>query len=67
MDCNQTNNLAHCNCTYGSCERKGACCACLRYHLESRELPACCFPAAAEATFDRSFEHFAKLVAARTI
>jgi hypothetical protein len=27
-----------------------------------RELPACAFPNDAEASFDRSFEHFAKLV-----
>jgi hypothetical protein len=27
-----------------------------------RELPACVFPNGAEATFDRSFEFFAKLV-----
>jgi len=27
-------------------------------------LPACCFPDAAEKTFDRSFEHFARLVTA---
>jgi hypothetical protein len=27
-----------------------------------RELPACAFPNDAEATYDRSFEHFARLV-----
>jgi hypothetical protein len=27
-----------------------------------RQLPACAFPNSAEATFDRSFEHFARLV-----
>jgi hypothetical protein len=27
-----------------------------------RQLPACAFPDDAEATYDRSFEHFAKLV-----
>jgi hypothetical protein len=25
-------------------------------------LPACCFPAEAERTYDRSFEHFVRLV-----
>jgi hypothetical protein len=30
----------------------------------NRELPACFFPAAAEPTYDRSFEHFGRLVAA---
>jgi hypothetical protein len=29
-----------------------------------RELPACCFTDAAERTYDRSFEHFARLVRA---
>jgi hypothetical protein len=27
-----------------------------------RELPGCCFPDDAESTYDRSFEHFARLV-----
>jgi len=38
------------------------CCECISYHLRLRQLPGCCFPAAAEATYDRSFRHFAKLV-----
>ena len=41
---------------------KGVCCDCLAYHLRSRQLPGCCFPAGAEATYDRSFQHFARLV-----
>jgi len=67
MNGKQASNRGRCNCSYEPCERKGACCDCLSYHLESRELPACCFPADAEATYDRSFEHFARLVAARVI
>ena len=62
MDCNQKANAARCNCTYEPCARKGNCCQCLRYHLDSRELPACCFPADVERTYDRSFETFAGLV-----
>lgn len=62
MDCKKEKNLEHCNCTYDSCSRKGLCCDCLRYHLKLRQLPGCCFPKEAEATFDRSFEHFARLV-----
>jgi hypothetical protein len=27
-----------------------------------RQLPACCFPADVERTYDRSFEQFARLV-----
>jgi len=34
----------------------------LHYHLKMKQLPACAFPKEAEATYDRSFEHFAKLV-----
>jgi hypothetical protein len=30
-------------------------------------LPACCFPRDAEATYDRSFEHFARLVLDRKV
>lgn len=57
-------NLERCNCTYEPCSRKGYCCDCLQYHLRSRQLPACCFPADVERTFDRSFEKFAALVSA---
>jgi len=63
MDCKQERNLQNCNCSYDPCSRKGICCECLRYHLNSRQLPGCCFPEKAEKTFDRSFEHFARLVA----
>ncbi len=62
MDCKKDANLTSCNCTYEPCSRKGVCCDCLRYHLRNRELPACVFPADAERTYDRSFDHFAKLV-----
>jgi len=62
MECKQEEILETCNCSYEPCKRKGKCCDCLSYHLNSRELPACCFPADAERTYDRSFEHFARLV-----
>jgi hypothetical protein len=62
MECKKDANLARCNCSYGSCSRKDVCCDCLAYHLKSRELPACCFPADAERTYDRTFEHFVRLV-----
>jgi len=64
MDCKKSKNSERCTCTYEPCSRKGICCECLIYHLASRELPGCCFPAGAERTYDRSFEHFAKLVTA---
>jgi len=57
MECKQSQNLEHCNCSYNSCSRKGLCCECIRY-----QLPACCFPDDAERTYDRSFNHFARLV-----
>jgi len=62
MECKQSKNLSRCNCSYEPCSRKGICCDCIQYHLRSRELPACAFPDEAERTYDRSFEHFAKLV-----
>ncbi len=62
MDCNQKKNLSRCNCSYEPCPRKGACCDCLSYHVRMRQLPACVFPDDAERTYDRSYEHFARLV-----
>jgi hypothetical protein len=62
MDCKQARNLKSCRCTYDPCSRKGTCCDCISYHLRMRELPGCCFPASAERSYDRSFEHFARLV-----
>ena len=62
MECKKDQHLQRCNCSYAGCPRQGMCCECLQYHLKSRQLPACCFPAEAERTYDRSFEHFARLV-----
>ncbi len=67
MECKKEQNLKGCNCTYEPCSHKGICCECIQYHLRMRELPACCFPDDAERTFDRSFEHFARLVAASRV
>ena len=67
MECQKAQNQKHCPCTYEPCARKGLCCDCLSSSLANRELPACCFPAAAEATYDRSFAHFAKLVESRQV
>ena len=62
MDCNKERNLSRCNCSYDPCKNKGICCDCLAKHLRSRELPGCVFPDDAERTWNRTFEHFAKLV-----
>ncbi|MEW5737020.1 MAG: DUF6485 family protein [Thermodesulfobacteriota bacterium] len=67
MECLQKENEKSCNCTYDPCSRKGICCKCLAYHRKSRQLPACVFPPEAERTFDRSYEHFARLVAAKKV
>jgi len=67
MECRKEQNLKVCNCSYGGCPRQGMCCECLQYHLKSRQLPACCFPQDAEKTYDRSFDHFARLVAAKRV
>ena len=67
MDCRKEKNLARCNCSYEPCSRKGLCCNCLDYHRKYRELPACFFPEVAERSYDRSFDHFVRLVAAGKI
>lgn len=67
MECNKSNNMKHCNCSYEPCPRKGACCECIAYHRKMRQLPACLFPDEAEKTYDRSFEHFARLVSAGAV
>ncbi len=64
MECNQEKNLERCNCSYEPCSRKGVCCECIKYHAQMRQLPACVFPDDAERTYDRSYEHFARLVQA---
>ncbi len=62
MECKQPQNMKTCACTYDPCTRRGLCCECLSYHLKNRQLPGCCFPEDAEKSYDRSFEHFARLV-----
>ncbi|WP_320040153.1 DUF6485 family protein [uncultured Desulfobacter sp.] len=62
MECKQDKNLKQCNCSYEPCSRKGICCECIRYHVRMRQLPACVFPNDAEQTYDRSYEHFARLI-----
>ncbi|OGF68299.1 MAG: cytosolic protein [Candidatus Fischerbacteria bacterium RBG_13_37_8] len=62
MECKEKHNLSICNCSYDPCSRKGKCCECLAYHIKFRQLPACFFPDSAERTYDRSFEHFVRLV-----
>jgi hypothetical protein len=53
-------NKKSCNCTYEPCSRKGKCCECLAFHRSAGELPACCFTAGQEATYDRSVAHFVR-------
>lgn len=67
MECKKEQNRLSCNCSYEPCSRKGICCDCLSYHVKNRELPACCFNESAERTYDRSFEHFARLVAQKKL
>jgi hypothetical protein len=57
---NTAKNNEICTCTYPGCPRHGNCCECLQYHLKSKQLPGCCFPKEAEATYDRSFAAFAR-------
>ncbi len=67
MECKKEINLKHCTCSYPGCSKKGICCDCLRYHLNNRQLPACCFPDDIEKTYDRSFEQFSKLVQSKSV
>ena len=63
--CNQDELIEGCTCSYTSCSRKGKCCECIAYHLKMDELPGCVFAQIskdAEKTYDRSFNHFARLV-----
>jgi hypothetical protein len=60
MDCKKEKNARNCTCTYSGCNKRGACCECIQYHLANRELPGCCFPPEVERTYDRSFEAFAR-------
>ncbi len=61
MECKKECNEKKCNCTYPGCPRKGLCCECLKYHLENKELPACCFPDDVEKTYDRSIKKFVEI------
>ncbi|MBI5724913.1 MAG: cytosolic protein [Planctomycetes bacterium] len=61
MECHKAANTKNCACTYSGCDRRGECCECIRYHLSMKQLPGCCFPPAAEKTYDRSFKAFAKV------
>jgi len=54
-------NLQHCTCTYISCEKRGKCCECIRYHRERGELPGCLFPPEIEKTYDRTIEKFVEI------
>jgi len=63
-ECNQEELKETCTCTY-NCSRRGKCCECIQYHLKMDQLPGCVFAKIsedAEATYNRDFEHFAKLV-----
>lgn len=61
MECKIEENKKRCKCSY-ACPRVGVCCECVKHHLAKRQVPACFFPPDAEKTYDRSFEHFARLV-----
>ncbi len=61
MDCKIEKNKTNCTCSY-SCGKRGLCCDCVQSHLVRRQLPGCFFPPDTEKTYDRSFEHFARLV-----
>lgn len=66
MSCDRVQeNLEFCNCTYPGCSRKGICCECVQYHQRMRQLPGCFFSKEDEATWDRSYKNFARIVLGR--
>lgn len=67
MECKKEQTAPKCACSNVKCTRRGVCCECIEHHLKGRQLPGCCFPADAERTYDRSFEHFARLVAEKKV
>jgi hypothetical protein len=60
MICNSS-KTRDCSCTY-PCSKHGTCCECVAYHRKKKQLPACYFPPEAEKTYDRSIEHYIKLL-----
>ncbi|MEZ4604735.1 MAG: DUF6485 family protein [Desulfobacterales bacterium] len=62
MECKKQDNPQPATAPMNPAPEKASAGECISYHLKSRALPACCFPEDAEATYDRSFEHFARLV-----
>ncbi|MFA5777542.1 MAG: DUF6485 family protein [Parcubacteria group bacterium] len=62
MQCQKEQNLENCPCSYPDCPRKGICCECVSHHREKGEIPACFFPAEAEAetASDRTVDNFIK-------
>ena len=60
MECKRETNKEFCTCSF-SCNKKGVCCDCLKYHRRMGELPGCYFPADVEKSGDRSIERFIEL------
>ena len=58
MECQLEQNKEFCPCTYVSCDKKGKCCECVKYHKERGELPGCYFSKDVEKTYDRSIKNF---------
>ena len=61
MECEREKNSENCPCTWKSCDRKGVCCECVKYHLNQEEVPACFFPSNIEKTYDRSIRRFVEI------
>jgi hypothetical protein len=41
IECQLEQNKAKCTCSDTSCKRHGACCQCVAYHREAKNLPMC--------------------------
>lgn len=60
-ECNISQNLKNCTCSYEPCSRKGRCCECVLYHRKNGEIPGCFFPKDKEKTYNRSIEFFVSI------
>lgn len=57
-ECKLAENLKDCSCTYMSCNKRGLCCECVKYHRAKKEIPGCFFSEKDERCYDRSIRNF---------
>jgi len=60
--CTRKENLSMCTCTAhgGTCENRGKCCDCVKFHRDQGCIPGCFFSEEGEKLYDRSMKTFVK-------